>query len=227
MSMTANFLANFRRILSAGPCMLIKEHGSPYAHVAHPLRRLGDVGYFSQGGASGFYGLNIAPVRDGIGSIRKHGVGGGLEGIRLTGAAADEGVRYLDYFSNGCTTLALDGQARVVFTGPIEGCFVAVGRSHPGTFLFHANENETESDPLRNKLNKIRKIEQAALGYWACRIEELLMASAYSHPVAACRAFVFGVVNGTGDWEFFFHSAIYDGGRWSVKNACEPLPRDV
>jgi hypothetical protein len=131
----------------------------------------------------------------------------------VTGAAADGGVRYLDYLATGCTTLAIVANARLLLTGPLEGCFVAVGRANRNTFLFLANDNQTKDNPTQNKQNKIRMIEQAAMGYWACTLEELLMPNSYGDTSAPYRAFVFGVRNGTEDWDFYFHSATYDGGR--------------
>lgn len=228
MSMTALFIANHKNILKAGPCMLVKEHGSPHPSLAHTFRMIGETGYFSQDDKTKtFYSVNIAPVRGGMGSVLTHGVSGGMEGIRLQGAGADEGVRYLDYFADGCTSMALDAAAKVVFTGPLEGCFVAVGRGMgPSTYLFHANDNKTKGDSTKNASSKLAMIRDASQAYFSCRLEEMLMAKDYKNADEPYRAFVYGI-NGGGGWDFYFHSAILDNNRWKVIHASDPLPRMV
>lgn len=226
MPMTDNFIKNHKNILAAGPCLLIKEQGSPGPNEAHKLRNIGDTGYFSQDNVNTYYGIRISPVVDSTSySMKMHGAGGGMEGIRLVGSATDKGVRYLDYYSNGVTTIALDGAARVVLTGPLEGCFVAVGRGFGGaTYLFHVNDNKTKDDEQQNTLNKIRGIQDASRGYFSCTLKELLTRSDYADPVLPYRAFVYGVKDPSGTWNFFYHCSVFDD-KWRVKVASDPLPQ--
>jgi len=222
MSMTAQFVANHKQILSAGPCMLIKEHGSPHPSVAHNLRNIGDTGYFEQGAGNQYYGIEIRPIVLGMGSIKAHSARGGMEAISVVGEQIDEGVRYLDYYASACTALAIDSAAKVVLTGPLEGCFIGVGRHFQNYYLFHANDNTTTLDNPKNATNKIKMIRDAALGYWGCNLTHLLMASTYKTD-GAYRAFVYGVKNGV-EWNFYYHCAVYDGNNWKVKTASDPLP---
>ena len=181
MSMTANFIANHRKILAAGPGMLIKEHGSPHLQLAHKFTTMGGSGFFSQGNTTSYCYINIAPVTGrAMGSMSTHGIGGGMEGIRLVHANADEGVRYLDYFAKDVTSMVLDDGAKVMLTGPPEGCFVAIGWCG-GTqpVAFDANANSTSAGTTQNFNNKTRWILEAAAAYFGCKLTHLLLDKDY------------------------------------------------
>lgn len=224
MSMTASFIANHKKILAAGPCMLIKEHGSPHPQVAHRFINVGGSGFFSQGNTNSYYGINIAPVKgQAMGSMTVHGISGGMEGIRLMHANADEGVRYLDYFAKDVTSMLMDDTARVMLTGPLEGCFVALGWCAGQPVVFHANDNSTGAGTTQNFNNKTTWIRGAAAAYFGCKLTNLLIDKDYKDANAAYRAFVYGVKDG-GKWGFWFHSAYFDGSKWKLRNAADPLP---
>ena len=127
MTMAKNFIDNYQRILTAGPCMLSKGQGSPVPNDAHKMVEIGEFRFFSQDNPTGFYGLKISPNKQ----MGGHGTGM-LENIEVVGATSDEGVRYLDYIANGLTCFEIDASAKVILTGPLTGCFVAVGRSIDG-----------------------------------------------------------------------------------------------
>jgi hypothetical protein len=224
MSMTANFIANHKKILAAGPCMLIKEHDSPRPNVAHKFTNIGGSGFFSQGGTTSFYGINIAPVTgQAMGSMSTHGVAGGMEGIRLVHANADQGVRYLDYFDKDVTSMPMDDGARLMLTGPLEGCFIAIGWCGTQPVVFHANDNSTAAGTTQNFNNKTSWIRQASVAYFGCKLTHLMIDKDYKEGDFPYRGFVYGVKQG-GAWGFWFHSTYLDGNRWKVRNASDPLP---
>lgn len=217
MTMANQFINNYKRILSAGPCMLSKGHGSPLPNQAHKMTEIGDFRFFSQANQNAFYGIKISPNKQ----LGGHGLGV-LENIEIIGSPNDQGVRYLDYTADGLTTFAIDDAARVILTGPLTGCFVAVGRGYGNTYLFHVNENKTKNDVNQNKINKIAMLRQAQMGYWSCQLEQLLISTDYRTD-GAYQAFVFGVKE-SGEWKFYFHCAIHDGSQWKIKDACQELP---
>lgn len=58
-------------------------------------------------------------------------------------ANADKGIRFLPWEPNAVTCMALDGNARAFFTGPLSGCSIFVVEDIPNGALwcFHANRN--------------------------------------------------------------------------------------
>lgn len=219
MTMANQFISNHKRILEAGPCMMSKGMGSPSPVHAHKMKEVGDSRFFSQESPKAYYGIKIAPSK----ALGGHGLGV-LENIEITGSSKDDGVRYLDYTANGLTTFDIDAAARVILTGPLTGCFIAVGRSATGsgTYLFHVNENETKDNPQQNKINKISMLQSASMGYWSCKFEQLLLSTDY-RTEGAYQAFVYGIKEPAG-WKFYYHCAAWDGERWTNRIACEELP---
>ena len=65
-------------------------------------------------------------------------------------------------------------------------------------------------------------LQQAAASRFSCRLTQILLNADYRTD-GAYMAFAFGIKK-TDDWSFYYHSAQFDGGSWSIKVGCEELP---
>jgi hypothetical protein len=141
------------------------------------------------------------------------GLCAGARELRIIGAVAEAGVRYLPYQADKLSYMRLDVAAQWIYTGPIEGCFVYVVTHGGHTYLFHVNANIV-AGAHANALAKDTKL-RAALNTLLPGgvVVNRLARDDYAPPAGdhrPFRGFVWGQLTG-GGWVFRYHSFIING----------------
>ena len=238
--MTQQFIANHKKILAASPCMLNRV-GAPSDTDAFKVTKIGEVFIFQTrpDPMRKYFGVDIGPP-DAVGSsglrinekrpagIHRSGSGslrGEAQGINIITVKADEGVQYLPWQPNSISYMKLDNaKDRVVFTGPLEGCFVSTLKTGNDWYLFHANYN-LNSNEEENADAKEQMYQLAKKGIWNMFpiVDVGLVGPKQYKPAdkSAYRAFVYGIYEND-DWTFYFHSISMDkNGDWKITNAAK------